>query len=97
MRGTPVRRLGLVVSGLLAAMALTAPAVASAAAGTVGVTGTTLVFQGGPATTNAVTIGKVISRMLGTPRPFFFVRDTGPAATIEVGTGCAARRPDRLW
>jgi Ca2+-binding RTX toxin-like protein len=88
MRGIPVRWFGLAVSLVVAAMTLTAPAVAGAAAGTVGMTGSTLVFQGGPATTNAVTIAKVTIGV--NARSFFFVRDTGPGATIEVGTGCAA-------
>ena len=83
-----LRRTGVTMIAV-AGMALAVPAVASAAPGTVGMTGSTLVFQGGPATTNAVTIAKVA---LGVPpRTFSFVRDTGPGATIEVGTGCAAQ------
>ena len=77
----------------LAGMGVAVPAVASAAPGTVGVTGTTLVFQGGPATTNAVTIAKV--PIGNPPRSFFFLRDTGPGATVEAGTGCMAQ-PDNL-
>ena len=88
MRST---RCGLGLAGLIAAaaMALMAPAQASAARASVGVTGGVLTFLASPGVANNVAIAKILL----TPPPgvgvFYGVSDANESATsFELATGC---------
>src|SRR5688500_7768871 len=86
MRGVSTSTMWLTVLAGVAAIALAAPAAAPAAAGSIGVSAGTMLFQAGPLTTNRVTIERI---PLPAGNVFYGAVDTGPAATIEVGTGCS--------
>jgi Ca2+-binding RTX toxin-like protein len=83
MRRARMPGYGYVAVAAVAAMALGAPAVASAAAGSVGENATTLLFQAGPGTQNVVQITTWAFKV-----DHFVVRDQGVGATLQAATGC---------